>query len=155
MACQKLSPIAVSLCSKLGRIWLGKCRQLITHTTIHKTVFPNADIRSIKDATACFKGVQRPLNKEDDGENVYVYAFITPQTVIWKADMACVVAIADSPSNAVFTVHIRPKASLQGEVGDVWGAITKWEFVGADADRPTLPHKFGERYSDTLWDREG
>lgn len=117
--------------------------------------YPDADIRSIQSAVACFKGVNRPLNKEDDGENVYVYVFTTPQTVIWKPGMACMVAIADSPPNTVFTVHVRSSDALQDAVGDVWGAITKWEFVGADAERPTLPKNYRERYGDTLWDREG
>lgn len=119
-----------------------------------QTIFPNAVIRSLKDAHACFKGVKRPLNQEDDGEEVCVYVIATPQTVRWKSDMACVAAIVDCPTNAVFTVHVRSAASLQMGVSDVWGAITKWEFVNADAERPTLPENYTERYGELLWERD-
>jgi len=117
--------------------------------------YPDAVLNSIQHAHACYKGVKRPLNKEDDGGDVYVYIISTPQTVEWKSDMACNVALVDSPPNTVFTVHVRPASALQIEAAGLWGAATKWEFVDADAERPTLPDAYGTRYSETVWEREG
>lgn len=120
-----------------------------------QTQYPNAKLLALPDAHACFKGVKRPLNQEDNGDDVYIYVISTPQTVVWKSDMACMVAIVDSPPNTLFTVHVRPVAALQYDMPGVWGAATKWEFVNADAERPTLPEAFNSRYSETLWEREG
>jgi hypothetical protein len=112
---------------------------------------PEAVLRTIRDAHACFRGLHRPCDKEDDGEDTLVYVLETPQTVRWTADMACVVELVDVPDKTVLTIHVREAARLQIPVEGVWGAITKWEFVNADAEQPSLPIDHNTRYGRRLW----
>lgn len=114
---------------------------------------PGCELRSLRDASACFKGVKRPYGLEDAGDDVHVYVIPTPHTVTWTSDLACVGTITPAPEGTVMTVQVRPAASLQPTEAGVWGTITKWEFVGACAEHPHFPSDFDERYNERLWPR--
>lgn len=117
---------------------------------------PNCVPTSLANACACFKGVRRPYGEEDAGDDVHVYVISTPFTVGWsdaKDRMACVAAIKPAPEGVVMTVQVRPSSALQPTNSDVWGTITKWEFVGACAEHPELPSDYNERYNERLWPR--
>lgn len=108
------------------------------------------ELRSLRESAVCFKGVRRPVDSDDSGADVHVYSFSTPFTVRWKPDMACVAAVMPAPEGTVMTVLVRPAASLQPVNPEVWGVITKWEFVGACPEHPDLPRDYTERYDEQL-----
>jgi len=119
------------------------------HYLHHK--HPQATFGTLASAHACFQGVKRPYEMEDGGENVCVYVISTDFTIGWAPDMACVVDVKAAPPATVLTVQVRPAHSLQPTPVGVWGVITKWEFVGASTEQPSLPRDYNNRYARLLW----
>lgn len=119
------------------------------HYLKHK--HPEASFGTLATAHACFQGVNRPYELEDHGEGVYVYVIVTDHTIGWAPDMACVVDVKPCPPATVLTVQVRSTESLQPSSQGVWGTITKWEFVGASTEQPSLPRDYDSRYEKLLW----
>ncbi|MEY2928375.1 MAG: hypothetical protein RL367_2852 [Pseudomonadota bacterium] len=67
--------------------------------------------------------------------------------------MRTVAAIFPVPDNTVFTVQVKEAMGLQDCQEDVWGLVTKWEFVNADQGRTEFPDGFDERYDALVWQR--
>lgn len=120
---------------------------------VRKTDYPEATITCLKDAHACFKGVKRRYDDDDDGKEIYVYVISTEYTVRWQSDMRCVMGIFPAPDTTVLTVQVKPRESLQDCQEGIWGAIVKWEFVNADRERTEFPDGCDDRYDELVWHR--
>lgn len=120
---------------------------------VRRAEHPNNDIVSIANAHACFKGVHRRYDQDDDGSDVYIYIIKTPYTVRMQANMRTAAGIYPSPDNTLLTVLARPRAALHDCQVGIWGGISKWEFVNACRERPEFPDGFDERYGELVWHR--
>lgn len=117
------------------------------------TEHANDPIAAIGDAHACYRGVKRRYDEDDDGRDVYVYIISTAYTVRWQRSLKCAVAIHPSTEGTVLTVQAKPRQALQGCQEGIWGAIVKWEFVHAARERTDFPDGFDERYEALVWHR--
>lgn len=120
---------------------------------VRRTDHPEAKIISLADAHACFKGVKRRYDQDDDGCDIYVYVIKTPHTVRWRSDMQTVAGVYPSPDGTLLTVQVRSCTALQECRDGIWGVIAKWEFVNADRERTEYPEGFDERYDELVWHR--
>jgi hypothetical protein len=110
-------------------------------------------IIALADAHACFKGVKRRYDQDEDGREIYIYVISTPYTVRWQSSMRTTVGIFPSTGGTVLTVQVKPRQALHGCQEGIWGAIVKWEFVHACRERTDLPDGYGERYEASVWHR--
>jgi hypothetical protein len=120
---------------------------------VRKTDCPDAHFGRLAEAHACFRGVNRRYDHDDNGSEVYVYVIRTGHTVRWKSDLRCVAAYYPAPPNVLLTVQAKPIKALQDCEKDVWGGLVKWEFVNADAERHEFPAEFTSRYDELVWQR--
>lgn len=118
---------------------------------VRRTEFPEAHFGNLSEAHACFRGVRRRYDHDDNGSEVFVYVIRTGHTVRWKPDMRSFAAYYPAPSNVLLTVQVKPRTALQDCGEDVWGGLVKWEFVNADEERPEFPAEFRSRYDTLVW----
>jgi hypothetical protein len=120
---------------------------------VRRTEFPDAHFGNVSEAHACFRGVKRRYDHDDNGSEVYVYIIKTGYTVRCKPDMRSFAAYYPSPQNVLLTVQAKPRRALQDCGEDVWGGLVKWEFVNADEANPEFPAEFTSRYDALVWQR--
>ena len=120
---------------------------------VRRTEYGDAHFGSLGDAHACFKGVQRRYDDDDNGTDIYVYVIRTGFTVRWRPDMRTMVGFHPAPEGALLTVQAKPRGALHGCQVGVWGAVVKWEFVNADPERTEYPDGFDTRYDTLVWQR--
>lgn len=120
---------------------------------IRRTEHQNDTIVALCDAHACFKGVKRRYDQDDDGKEIYVYVIATPFTVRWQRSMVTAAGVYASPDSTLLTVQVKPRLALQECDESLWGAIVKWEFVDADQERPDFPQRYDTRYDALVWQR--
>jgi hypothetical protein len=108
-------------------------------------------ICTLFDSVACFKGVKRPLDGEDDGDSIVTYVLNIPVSVEYNPDLVCVASAVIPPQGTCATVQVKPNRSLQPDEAGVYGIITRIEFVFGDGVNPTLPRGHAERYQARLW----
>ena len=118
-----------------------------------KTDFSEAQTSCLLDAHACFKGVNRRYDNDENGGEVYVYIINTAYTVRCRPSMRGSVAYFRSPDSALLTVQAKPRSALHDCQDDIWGGIVKWEFVNADKERTEFPVGFDARYDMLVWPR--
>lgn len=120
---------------------------------VRRAEHPNDTILALRDAHACFKGVKRRYDQDDDGKEIYVYVIATPFTVRRQSSMATAAGVFPAPDSTVLTVQVKPRLALHDCDESLWGAIVKWEFVDADKERPDFPNRYGTRYDSLVWQR--
>lgn len=120
---------------------------------VRRAEYPDAHFGCLSEAHACFKGVQRRYDDDDNGTDIYVYIIRTGHTVRWQSDMRTTVGFFPAPEGALLTVQAKPSVALQGCQEGIWGAVVKWEFVNADAERTEYPDGFSARYDTLVWQR--
>jgi len=106
---------------------------------------------TLNSSVACFKGVNRPYDDEDDGASILVYVLNPPVTVEYSPDMVCVAQSKAVPALAPATVQVKPIKTLQIGGMDICGKVTRIEFVIGDGGTPTLPKGSADRYTERLW----
>lgn len=121
---------------------------------VRRTEHPDATITTLADAHACFKGVKRRYDQDDDGRDIHIFIINTPYTVRWQSDMRTVAGVFPAPDNTLLTVQVRPRDTLQGCQPGIWGGISRWEFVNASRERTDFPEGFDNRYDTLLWHRQ-
>ena len=57
---------------------------------------------------ACFKGVKRPLDGEDDGNSILTYVLNVPVSVEYNPDLVCVASSFLVPPGTCATVQVKP-----------------------------------------------
>jgi hypothetical protein len=107
------------------------------------------------EAIACFRGVKRPFDGEDDGDSILIYVLEIPVSVEYNPDLICVASAVIVPTGIVATVQVRPNNPLQPDGAGVYGTITRIEFVPGEGSQPTLPRGFEDRYLQRLWWKMG
>lgn len=109
-------------------------------------------ICSLKESVACFRGVQRPLDNEDDGQSVLTYILNPLVSIAYEGHMVCVAKAVKVPALTAATVQVRPVEGLQIDGKNVSGTVTRFEFVtGENAGNVVLPEGYLERYGGRLW----
>jgi hypothetical protein len=106
---------------------------------------------TLLDATACFQGVERPHNTEDNGNSVLVYVLKPSATVEYAVRMGAPIRAIELPTTHVLTVQVCLTTSLHTDGSAISGIVTRFEPVVADTDLPMLPEQHKERYRIRHW----
>ena len=117
------------------------------------TLRPAPTLLTLKDAIACFKGVQRPYDTESNGESVLVYVLKPWVSLAYQPSSSCLARSVTVPPETVLTVQIRPSTSLQKSQPGINGIVTRLEFVSSVGSAPPLPVEHEARYCQPLWKR--
>jgi len=112
---------------------------------------PKVTLCTLKDAHACFQGVERPCGIEEDGKSVYAFILKVDTTLAYHPSMVCVATARVAPPNTVLAVLVRFNDPLHGESVEVDRTILRWEFVKADKSEPLLPKDYKTRYAKKMW----
>ncbi|TCA53734.1 hypothetical protein [Rhizobium leguminosarum] len=112
---------------------------------------PKPTLTTLHNSVACFGGLKRPHDDEEDGRSVLIYVLDVKYSLEYYPDMACLARIVEVPANSVFTVQVRPSNPLQSEVEGVNGMVTRIEPVFNSPEHPTLPAGFDSRYLERFW----
>lgn len=142
--------------SELFQAWahlVGEMPPVNNAELIRRTEHAGETIATVRDAHACFKGVKRRYDQDDDGKEIFVYVISTPFTVRWQRSLATLAGVYAAPDRTVLTVQVKPRTALHDCDESLWGAIVKWEFVDADKERPDFPDRYGTRYDTLVWPR--
>lgn len=110
-------------------------------------------LQTLNDAVACFEGINRPHDNENNGQSVLVYILTPTVSIQFEPNMVCQARSIEVPPMTVLTVQVRPAASLQAVDQGINGIVTRLEFVLADEADPRLPKAFGTRYTRMFWRR--
>jgi hypothetical protein len=108
-------------------------------------------LTTLADSVACFSGVNRPYDDEPNGESVVVYVLNPAVSIEYEVDMACLARGVTVPADTALTVQVKPTNSLQIDGQDIFGLVTRLEFVSGDGGRPVLPKGHSTRYLKRLW----
>jgi len=111
----------------------------------------NPSLTTLHDSIACFSGICRPHDDEQDGASVLVYVLNPEVSVKFQPSMVCQATAIKVPSKTVLTVQVRPEWAGQPNEDGVNGVITRLEFVTSSDEDPQLPRGFEERYQQQLW----
>lgn len=108
-------------------------------------------LQTLHDATSCFKGINRPINKQENGNEVVTYVLKPETTVEYEPRMGAPIRANILGDGYVLTVQIVLKPSLQLEGNNIRGRVTRIEIVESDAANDSLPKNHKDRYGDRLW----
>jgi hypothetical protein len=110
-------------------------------------------LTQLSQAHACFRGIERPLAEDDNGDNVLAYVLNPRLFYAFDAReaMASVASPCEVPDGFVFVVYARLDVPCSEGVGGIIGALTHWGFVEADPAAPGLPIHWEVRYKKRLW----
>ena len=109
------------------------------------------EYQTLHDATACFNGVERPINDNENGNNVVTYVLKPRVSVRYKVRFGAPIAAKVLPDGFVLTVQVVLKEALQVEGIEIMGQVTRIELVESDPLNITLPKDHSERYGSQLW----
>ena len=116
----------------------------------HRNRGVTGDLSCVNDAHALFRGIERPLAEDDQGENVLAYVTRPRWFYEYDPDMVSVALKVPVPKDLLFVTYARLEAGNSGSEG-VRGTVTHWGFVEADHKVPDLPVNFSARYGSRLW----
>jgi hypothetical protein len=141
--------------SKIFQAWahlVGSAPPIPNVSIIRPQITP-VGLGVLRNANACFQGLNRPHNTEEFGDSVYAYVVQSVQTLAWHASMVCAARVARNPPETVLVVYAQLTEPLHKGGHTVSGAVIQWEFVPADKAEPRLPNDFAGRYAKELWRR--
>lgn len=107
--------------------------------------------QTLSDATSCFRGINRPINTQQNGNEVITYVLKPEATVKYDPRMGAPIRAQSLEGGYVLTVQIVLSASLQKEGNGISGRVTRLEVVECDAANDELPKDHTNRYGDRLW----
>lgn len=107
--------------------------------------------QTLNDATSCFRGINRPMNKQENGGDVITYVLKPDATVRYQPRMGAPIRAQSLQDGYVLTVQIVLSASLQKEGNGISGRVTRLEVVECDVANDELPKDHNSRYGDRLW----
>lgn len=110
-------------------------------------------ITTLNESVACFRGVNRPYDDEENGDSVLVYVLNPSVTVAYLGDLACMARAVKVPANTALTVQVRLRKSLQTAGDNIHGTVTRLEFVAGSGGQIILPAEHSERYAKLLWSK--
>lgn len=112
---------------------------------------PPPTLTTLDDAYACFEGIRRPHDDEDNGDSVLVYVMRPSVTVESHLSMACQVRAVTPPTKTVLTVLVRTNKGLHDDGGAIDGCVTRLEWVFAEGENILLPKGANMRYTAQHW----
>lgn len=112
---------------------------------------PSPTLMTLLDAHACFEGIERPHDDEDNGDTVLVYVLKPVTTIEYRANLSCVAEAAKPPNSSVLTVLVRTNGALQDGNVSLDGHITRIEWVLSSPDDNNLPKAHETRYRIRHW----
>ena len=129
---------------------LGRCPPM-PGAALQLQTSPFATLTSLRDAHACFLGVNRPLGEDDNGDNVL--AFITKPRFCFeiRPTMAGVAKILSLPTDVVFVVYVKLDVLYNEAKANLCGVVTHWSTIEADSVDYMLPRDYGVRFERRLW----
>jgi len=107
--------------------------------------------QTLSDATACFIGINRPINDQENGSKVITYVLKPEYTVEYEPRMGAPIRAKKLNADYVLTVQIVLNSSLQLEGKRLSGRVTRLEIVECDTANDRLPKNHANRYGDMLW----
>lgn len=153
---------AVSRLSPIFQVWAHIVGELPPINNISRllrgVVIPT--LTTLADSVACFRGVKRPYDDEENGESVLVYVLNPTVTIDHEPSLVCLAKAVKVPSDVALTVQVKPKKALHGADDRVEpatvasgadGVVTRLEFVSGNGATPILPKRHSERYLTRLW----
>ena len=108
-------------------------------------------ISTLHDSVACFQGVKRPLDTDDDGNLMRAYILNPKVSIEYDPGLACVARAVQIPERIVAMVLVKPTFPLQKHGKSVTDQVIRIEFVLRDEREPTLPKGARNRFSEQLW----
>ena len=115
-------------------------------------------LASLADATACFRGLKRPVGEDDRGWDAVAYVVQPSWYFAYKPAMACVAELVRVPADLVFVAYVRLDQPFGNENprysrNHAGGVITHWHFVEGESKTGSglLPVNATERYRTRLW----
>jgi hypothetical protein len=142
---RRLTPLFQAWCPLFGELPpinnIGKVAKAV----------PPPTLTTLHDAVACFGGIQRPHDKEQNGDSVLVYVLNPPVSIEFSPSLVCMAQPVQVPVNSVLTVQVRPNFPLQQGRDGVEGLITKIEYVFGDERDSRLPRDYDSRYGKNFW----
>ena len=112
---------------------------------------PPPVLTTLDDAYACFEGIQRPHDDEDNGDSVLVYVLRPAVTVESYPSMTCQLRAVTPPTKTVLTVLVRTNKALHDANGAIDGCVTRVEWVFAEGEDILLPKYADVRYTRRHW----
>ena len=110
-----------------------------------------AGLISIRDAHACFTGVKRPINSDNNGDAMLAYVTAPAYYFEYEPDLVTVAKKRPMPDGLLFLTCIKlANPYFHGEpIPD--GVITHWGLVEAEANHNLLPREHEKRFLERLW----
>lgn len=110
-----------------------------------------AGLISVRDAHACFAGVKRPINDDNNGDAMLAYATAPTYYFEYEPDLVTVAKKKPMPEGLLFLTYVKlAKPYVHGEpIPD--GVITHWGLVEADTNHNLLPREHEKRFLERLW----
>jgi hypothetical protein len=109
-------------------------------------------------ATACFRGVLRPVAMDDNGYDVFAYVHKPTHSYQYVPSMSQCIVPLKVPVDVVFVTYMKldyPEGRPYGKDAfsktPVQGIVTHWDFVESDPTDSTLPVNFGGRFRQRMW----
>lgn len=106
---------------------------------------------TLKDSKACFRGIERPHDNEENGESVLIYVLKPKVSVEYSPSMVCLAQPVTVPSNLVITVQVRQNFTLQSHNAGISSWVTRFEPILSAQDDNNLPLRYDSRYAERLW----
>jgi hypothetical protein len=110
-----------------------------------------AGLISARDAHACFAGVKRPINNDNNGDAMLAYATAPKYYFEYEPDLVTVAKKKPMPEGLLFLTYVKlAKPYVRGEPIPE-GVITHWGLVEADTNNNLLPREHEKRFLERLW----
>jgi len=106
-------------------------------------------LTSLREASACFRGIERPLAEDDDGSDVLAYVLRPRFFYEYDPNMVSVALKMPVPLGVVFVAYVR--LHKETVASGTLGVLTHWGFVESDSVQPKLPVDHSSRYRTRLW----
>ena len=117
----------------------------------HDIIKPNAGLKNLWDAWACFEGWRRPNALDDEGVCGIAYVIKPSFLYTYKITLPLMRLVRQPvPQNKVFVVHGLLDYSSE-TASPSTGVITHWDFVKECPDNMGLPIDWEKRYDRRLW----
>jgi hypothetical protein len=108
-------------------------------------------LTTLVEAHACFRGVNRALAEDDNGDNVVAY-ILKPSHFYEHVttNMVCAASKRPTPQDLVYALHVRLDIPCDLESATI-GVITHGGFVRVGSEDSLLPEDHASRYTSRLW----
>ena len=108
-------------------------------------------LMSLADAHACFLGVNRPFDEDDNGENILAYVIKPRVCFEYKPSLSGVAKLMILPTDVVFVVYVKLDVAYNLFIANPGGVVTHWSTVEADTIESRLPRDQLVRFGKRLW----